>query len=45
MKNYTLVEHVLRVGVVDIDWSEVDILPLRFPEDSTEIRELSLAGL
>ena len=30
-------EHVLRVGWVYIDRSEVDIFPLRFPEDSTEI--------
>ena len=37
MKYYTLVEHVLRVVEVDIDRSEVDILPLRFPEDSTEM--------
>ena len=45
MKYDTLKEHVLRVVGVDIDWSEVDILPFRFPKDSTEIGEVSVAGL
>ena len=45
MKYYTLIEHVLRVVGVDIDWSEVDILPFRLPKDSTEMGEVSVAGL